>query len=92
MATGNSIADFTGLIDSAGGRPILSTKAADGDVAKEVAAGKEVVLKRYSLKLLEQASSMLRRMKGDGQNVSQVTVLVDLQGFSLDAHACLRCN
>jgi len=85
--------EFRGFIEGCdlGGRPILSAKAADGDVAKEIEAGKEVVLKRYSLRLLEEASGMLRRMKGEGQNVSQVTVFVDLEGFSLDAHACLRC-
>jgi len=73
------------------GRPIVAVKASDGDVAKEVAKTKGDILKRYTIQTLEKATAMLRRMNKEGEKISQVVLLADLDGFSVASHANPAC-
>lgn len=70
----------------------MSARAEDGDISEELAAGKEADLKRYALKMVEEAATMLWTMNKEGQKVSQATVLMDLKGFNLLKHACPKCE
>jgi hypothetical protein len=73
------------------GFPVAAVFVKDWDVRAFLSKfGNDVVL-RYCDKVVEEITTMQRRMEEEGQNVTQFSVLFDSAGFNLGKHACPNC-
>jgi hypothetical protein len=62
------------------------------DFRKEVVTGKVNQLLRWVWRGFEETSGLVRELGNKYQNVSQGILILNIQGFSMTRHGCLRCK
>jgi len=73
------------------GRPVGEAFYGDWNVRKQAIAGKIKQLTHYSLRGVERATRGIRRLQGEGKNVTQFILLLNMDGFNLINQACPTC-
>ncbi|OXA56328.1 SEC14-like protein 2 [Folsomia candida] len=73
------------------GRPVVSVFLGDWDIRKAILAGKSKRLMRYIDHLVEEVTSLVRSSQERGMNITQWTLILDMNNYNLAQHGCLQC-
>lgn len=73
------------------GRPLLYIKLGMWDIRRMATLANLSGLGRYFTKMIEEADAKVWKQRAKGRNISQFTILVDLEGYSVRKHGCLHC-
>jgi len=73
------------------GQPNLYLDVGSMDIRAAILAGKRERLIRYVDRAYEQSAALIRKLGHTYRNVTRGNLIVNLQGFSTEQHACLQC-
>ncbi len=69
----------------------MAVEASEWDVRRGALSGSTDLAGRYLYQVIEKQYKKIRDKQDQGQNVTQLQVIVDLKGYNLIQHGCLNC-
>jgi len=73
------------------GQPAFIGFAGEWDVRNAVLTGRAGRVIRYINKALESGARMVRQLQYSGKNITRLSLIIDLDGFSIAQHGCVAC-
>jgi len=71
---------------------VISWRPSQWDIRKLLLAGKREQLIRILDQMLESGLVRIRNIQGQGGNVTQWIIILDLTNYNLRQHACVNCE
>jgi len=71
---------------------VISVYLGDWDIRKAAIVGKTQRLMKYIDKLVEEVNVLIRKSQEKGHNVTQFTLIMDLNNYNLAQQGCAQCR